>query len=61
MIVKYIVTNIVFCISERFFSILQGDLRWAGCIARMDEVRHAFKILTGRPIGKRPLGKPRHR
>ena len=27
----------------------------------MEEVRSAFKILTGTPIGKRPLGKPRHR
>ena len=27
----------------------------------MEEGRTAFKILTGTPIGKRPLGKPRHR
>ena len=25
------------------------------------EVRNDFKILTGRPIGKRPLGRPRRR
>ena len=36
-------------------------LRWAGCVARMKEGRSAFKILTGIPTGKRPLGKPRHR
>ena len=29
-------------------------------MARMEEVRSAFKILTGAPIGKRPLGRPRH-
>ena len=34
-------------------------LRWAGHVARMEEGRSAFKILTGKPTGKRPLGKPR--
>ena len=36
-------------------------LRWAGHVARVDEGRSAFKILTGKPTGKRPLGRPRHR
>ena len=36
-------------------------LRWAGHVARMVESRSAFKILTGKPIGNRPLGKPRRR
>ena len=27
----------------------------------MEEVRNAFKILIGKPTGKRPLGRPRHR
>jgi hypothetical protein len=36
-------------------------LRWAGRIARMKEGRSAFKILTGKPIGKRPLARPRRR
>ena len=31
-------------------------LRWAGHVARMEEGRNAFKILTGKPTGKRPLG-----
>ena len=31
-------------------------LRWAGHVARMEEGRSAFKILTGKPTGKRPLG-----
>ena len=35
-------------------------LRWAGYVARMEEGRSAFKILTGKPPGKRPLGKHRH-
>ena len=32
-------------------------LRWAGHVARMEEGRSAFKILTGKPTGKRPLGR----
>ena len=31
------------------------------CVAIMEEGRSAFKILTGTPTGKRPLGRPRRR
>ena len=36
-------------------------LRWTVHVARMEEGRSAFKILTGKPTGKRPLGRPRRR
>ena len=36
-------------------------LRWAGHAAKMEEGRRAFKILTGKPTGKRPLVRPRRR
>jgi len=36
-------------------------LTWADHVARMEESRSAFKILTGKPTVKNPLGKPRHR
>ena len=36
-------------------------LRWAGHVARMEEGRNVFKILTGKPTGKRPLERPRRR
>jgi len=36
-------------------------LRWADHVARMEEGRSAFKILSDKPTGKRPLGKPRRR
>ena len=29
-------------------------LRWAGHVARMEKGRSAFKIFTGKPIGKKP-------
>ena len=36
-------------------------MRGAGHVARMGECRSAFKILTGKPTGKRPLRRPRRR
>ena len=36
-------------------------LRWAGCVTGMEDGRSALKILTGKPTGKRPLGRPRRR
>ena len=36
-------------------------LRLAGHVARMEESRSSFKILTGKAIGKRLLGRPRRR
>ena len=36
-------------------------VRWAVHRARMEEDRSDFKIPTGKPAGKRPLGRPRHR
>ena len=36
-------------------------LRCGGHVARMEEVRSAFTLLTGKPTGKRPLGRPRCR
>jgi hypothetical protein len=36
-------------------------MRWAGHVARMDDGRGAYRILVGRPEGRRPLGRPRRR
>jgi hypothetical protein len=36
-------------------------LRWAGHVARMGEKRNAYRVLMGKPGGKIPLGRPRHR
>ena len=32
-----------------------------GNVARMEEGRSVFKVLIGKPRGKRPLGRPRRR
>jgi hypothetical protein len=36
-------------------------MRWVRQIACMGEMRNAYKILVGKPEGKRPLGRPRQR
>jgi len=30
-------------------------------VARVGEMRHAYRILLGKPEGNKPLGRPRHR
>jgi hypothetical protein len=46
--------NIVWVIKSR-------RMRWAGHVARMGERRGAYRVLVGKPEGRRPLGRPRHR
>jgi hypothetical protein len=36
-------------------------MRWAGHVARMGEKRNVYRLLVGKPEGKRPLGRPRRR
>ena len=64
--VKVLCTSISFiyyilAISHIFRVNKSRKLRWAGHVARMEEGRNAFKSFTGKPTGKRPLGRPRRR
>jgi hypothetical protein len=36
-------------------------IKWAGHVARTGEGRGVYRVLVGRPEGKRPLGRPRHK
>jgi hypothetical protein len=36
-------------------------MKWAGHGARMGEKRNVYRLLVGKPEGKRPLGRPRRR
>jgi hypothetical protein len=48
--------------SPRIFRIIKSRrMRWARHVARMGEKRNAYKLLVGKPEGKRPLGRPRRR
>ena len=42
-------------------SLKSRGLRWAGHVARMEQSRNAYRVLVGKPEGKRPLGRPRRR
>ena len=50
----YSLPNIVRVVKSR-------RMRWAGHVARMGEDRGVHSVLVGKPEGKRPLGRPRHR
>ena len=49
----YTFTNIV--------RVIKSGLRWAGHVARMEERRGIYWGFVGKPEGKRPLERPRHR
>jgi len=36
-------------------------MRWAGHVARVGEERVVYRVLAGKPEGRRPLGRPRRR
>jgi len=36
-------------------------MRWAGHVARMGEERGVYRVLVGKPEGRRPLGRHRRR
>jgi hypothetical protein len=51
----------LYCSPNIIRIIKSGRVRWAGYVARMGEKRTAYRILVGKPEGKRPLGRPRRR
>jgi hypothetical protein len=49
-------------ISQNIIKVIKSkSMRWAGNVACMGEMRNAYKILVGKPEGKRPLRRTRHR
>jgi len=50
----YSLPNIVRVIKSR-------RMRWAGHVAHMGEERGVYRVLVGKPEGRRPLGRPRRR
>jgi hypothetical protein len=47
--------------SSSIIRIIKLRIRWAGHVARIGEKRNAYRLLVGKPEGRRPLGRPRHR
>jgi hypothetical protein len=36
-------------------------IKWTGHVARMGEKKNVYRLLVGKPEGRRPLGRPRCR
>jgi hypothetical protein len=48
--------------SQNIIRIIQSRrMEWAEYVARMGERRNSYRVLVGKPEGKRPLGRPRRR
>ena len=53
--------NDLFCSPGIIRVIKLRRIRWAGHVACIGERRGVYKVLVGKPEGKRPLGRPRRR
>jgi hypothetical protein len=53
--------NDLYCSPNTLRVIKSRKIRWEEHIARMGEKRGVFRVLVGKPDGKRPLGRPRRR
>ena len=53
--------NDLYCSPNIARVIKSSRMRWAGHVARMGERRGVYRVLVGKPEGKRPLGRPRRR
>ena len=51
--------NDLYCSPNIVRVIKSGRMRWAGHVARMGEEREVYRVLMGKPEGKRPVGIPR--
>jgi hypothetical protein len=49
------------CSSPNIIRMMNLRIRWAGHVARMGQKRNACRILVGKPEGRRPVRRPRHR
>jgi hypothetical protein len=53
--------HILYSSSNIIRQIKSRRMRWAGHVARMGEERNVYRVLMGKPEGKRQIGRPRRR
>ena len=53
--------NDLYCSPNIVRVIKSRRMRWAEQVARMGEESGVYRVLVGKPEGRRPLGRPRHR
>jgi hypothetical protein len=53
--------NDLYCSPNIVRVIKSRKMRWVGHVARMGEKSGVYRVLVGKPEGKRPLGRPRRR
>jgi hypothetical protein len=58
---KFTMRNFIICTHPQISLGKSRRMMWMGHVARMGEERNVYKILVGKPEGKRPLGRPRRR
>ena len=51
--------NDLYCSPNAVRGIKSRRMRWAGHVTRMGERRGVYRILVGKPEGKKPFGRPR--
>jgi len=53
--------NDLYCSPNIVWVINWRRMRWAGHVARMSDERGVYRVLVGKPEGRRPLRRPRRR
>ena len=53
--------NSTAAVFSKYLVIKSRRMRWAGHVARMVEERGMYRVLVGKPEGRRPLESPRRR
>jgi len=60
---NYVTFILLFCINLHNYTyfLKSKRIRWAGHVARRGEERGVYRVLVGKPEGRRPLRRPRRR
>ena len=53
--------NDLYCSPNIVRVIKSKRMRWAGHVTRVGELKGVYRVLVGKPEGRRPLGRPRRR